>query len=89
MADSKKSLLVHGSEEYVLQVFRFMEPRYEAPGRRGRKLPGEIHFLMPRPDLDIDGIGYKLLHNGEWFRFEGKSKTYDSSMNTIVIGYVY
>lgn len=89
MTDSNKSVLLDGGIEHILEVLSFNPPRFQGPNGRGLKIPGEIRFITPDSDLNINGIGYKLLHNGEWFRFEGSSKTYDLKTNSVVSGFIY
>lgn len=89
MTDSQKSLLRHKGVDQVLEVLAFAAPKFELPGGRGKKIPGEIRFVTPHANFDVDGIGYKLFHNDEWFQFEGMSSTNGRDMTSIVSGFVY
>lgn len=90
MRDVEQSLLIHGNDTYLIDVLGFVEPKFEAPGRRCRKLPGRIRFMIQKMSFDLDGIGYEIVHQGTRFRFEGMRKTEDfQTMRPIVEGAVY
>ena len=89
MANEEKSFLKEAGIDNVIQVLHFTAPRFEAPFRRGRKLPGEITFNIPRVHFQMDGKKYQIFHKNETFNFEATSSTSDLNMNTIVTGWVY
>ena len=89
MANEKRSFLKEVGIDNVIHVLRFVAPRFEGPFGRGRKLPGEITFILPHIHFITEGKKYQIFHNNETFNFEATSSTSDLKMNTTVTGLLY